>query len=228
MKKSIIKVPKNFFEKKAWADSLYVCGMDEVGRGCLAGPVLVAAVILPLNCCCLFKDSKILSADEREKDCRWITKNAFWATALVDNVIIDKVNIYQATLLAMHQAYMKLLKKIPFPFAQLKYLIIDAMPVTLESSAMHKDLEVYHFPFGESVSTTIAAASIVAKVTRDHLMADLEVQFPVFSFAQHKGYGTKRHWQELEAHGPTSIHRKSFLKSLKQGGSNDEFQQSLF
>lgn len=228
MKKSIIKVPKNFFEKKAWAKKKFVCGIDEVGRGCLAGPVVVAAVILPINCPGRFKDSKVLTAEEREKDYQWITQNAFWSTMLMSNTVIDQVNIYRATQLAMKKAYIQLLDVITFSFEDLHYLVVDAVPLVLENQYRHESFEFYCFPFGESISTTIAAASIVAKVTRDRLMTEMEKLFPAFSFSKHKGYGTKQHVKELEQYGPTLIHRKSFLKSFKMGNGENEFQQSLF
>lgn len=225
--KKAIKIPHNFFEKKAWASNAYVCGIDEVGRGCLAGPVVVAAVILPIGARCRFQDSKLLTADAREKDFTWITQNAFYATATVSNTLIDKINIYQATICAMKRAYLNLIQVIPFPYDKLKYLVVDAVPLTFDQNHTHPALEINHFPFGESISTSIAAASIVAKVSRDHLMDSMTEIFPAFSFNKHKGYGTKQHRDELTLNGATLIHRKTFLKSFKQG-NNDESQQSLF
>jgi len=165
-----IKIPKNFFEKKAWAENSFVCGIDEVGRGCLAGPVLASAVILPIGTKYRFKDSKILTAKEREQDFLWITENAFYSTAIVSHTIIDKINIYQATVHAMKCAYIQLIDILPFEYPQLKYLIVDAVPLIINKNYTHSALEIHNFPFGESVSTSIAAASIVAKVTRDHLI----------------------------------------------------------
>ena len=221
-----IKIPKNFFEKKAWAQNTFVCGIDEVGRGCLAGPVVASAVILPINTKCRFKDSKVLTAKEREQDFLWITENAFYSTAVISHAIIDKINIYQATVLAMKRAYMQMIDVVPFPYNQLKYLVIDAVPLTLDKNYMHSTFEIHNFPFGESVSTSIAAASIVAKVTRDRLMDSMTEIFPAFSFDKHKGYGTKQHMLELEKFGQSIIHRTSFLKSFN-ARTNDK-QQSLF
>lgn len=221
-----IKIPKNFFEKKAWAADTFVCGIDEVGRGCLAGPVIASAVILPIGTKCRFKDSKVLTAQEREQDFLWITENAFYSTALVSPAIIDKINIYQATMLAMMRAYIQLIEIIPFEYRQLKYLVVDAVPLKLDQNYTHNALEIHNFPFGESVSTSIAAASIVAKVTRDRLMDNMADIFPAFSFDKHKGYGTKQHMLELEKSGQSIIHRTSFLKSFR-AKSNDH-QQSLF
>ncbi len=226
MKKQI-KIPHNFFEKKAWANNNYVCGMDEVGRGCLAGPVVVTAVILPIGTKCRFKDSKLLTANEREKDFIWITENAFYSTTIISHTLIDKINIYQATVHAMKRAYLQLIETIPFEYQLLKYLVTDAVALTFDKNHTHRNLEINHFPFGESVSTTIAAASIVAKVTRDQLMNNMTEIFPAFSFNKHKGYGTKQHYAELATSGECIIHRKTFLKSLKSG-HNDELQNSLF
>ncbi len=226
MKKQI-KIPHNFFEKKAWASNSYVCGMDEVGRGCLAGPVVVSAVILPIGTRCRFKDSKILTADEREKDFIWITEHAFHSTAIVSHTLVDKINIYQATVYAMKRAYIQLIETIPFEYQDLKYLVVDAVSLSFDKNHTHRTLEINHFPFGESVSTSIAAASIVAKVTRDRLMNNAAEIFPAFSFNKHKGYGTKQHLAELTVNGQSIIHRTSFLKSLKTG-TNDEQQKSLF
>lgn len=221
-----IKIPKNFFEKKAWAADTFVCGIDEVGRGCLAGPVIASAVILPIGTKCRFKDSKILTAQEREQDYLWITENAFYSTALVSPATIDKINIYQATVMAMRCAYMQLVDIIPFEYSQLKYLAVDAVPLVFDKNYTHKALEIHNFPFGESVSTSIAAASIVAKVTRDRLMDSMAEVFPAFSFNKHKGYGTKQHMLELENSGQSIIHRTSFLKSLR--AKNNDNQRSIF
>jgi ribonuclease HII len=222
-----IKIPHNFFEKKAWANNTYVCGIDEVGRGCLAGPLVVGAVILPIGTKYRFKDSKLLTANEREKNFTWITKHAYYSTAIVSNILIDKINIYQATVYAMKRAYLQLIETIPFEYQLLKYLVTDAIPLIFDSIHLHNNLEINHFPFGESISTTIAAASIVAKVTRDQLMNTMAEIFPAFSFHKHKGYGTKQHLEELTNTGQSLIHRISFLKSLKSG-NEDENQQSLF
>lgn len=226
MKKQI-KIPHNFFEKKAWANNTYVCGIDEVGRGCLAGPVVVAAVILPIDTQCRFQDSKLLTANEREKDYLWITQNAFYTIATVSHTLIDKINIYQATVYAMKRAYLHLIQTIPFPYEQLKYLVVDAVPLAFDPLHLHSNLEMHHFPFGESISTSIAAASIVAKVSRDQLMNSMAEIFPAFNFHKHKGYGTKQHRDELALNGKSIIHRTSFLKSFKLG-NKDEVQQSLF
>lgn len=221
-----IKIPKNFFEKKAWATHSFVCGIDEVGRGCLAGPVVTCAAILPINTKRRFKDSKILTAQEREEDFAWLAEHAYYATALASNTTIDKINIYQATKKAMTQAYTQLIDVIPFKYTQIQYLVVDAMPLTFNKNYTHDAFEIHHFPFGESVSTSIAAASIIAKVTRDRLMTTMQELFPSFSFDKHKGYGTAQHLLELEKYGPSLIHRTSFLKSLN--AKKHDNQKTIF
>lgn len=225
-----IKITKNFFEKKAWAEGLYTCGIDEVGRGCLAGPVVVGAAILPHNTTYhLLKDSKVLSADERNIAFKWINAHCQWSVSIVSNRMIDTINIYQATLFGMKKAYLNLAEKLPFPIEQLKYVLIDAMPLELDKTFGHKDLEFHHFNYGERFSTSIAAASIVAKVTRDNLMEHISPYFPAFSFEQHKGYATKQHIAALLAHGPTIIHRTSFISAIKtEQDAEKSLQQTLF
>jgi ribonuclease HII len=220
--------PKKYFEKAAWEKDCFVCGIDEVGRGCLAGPLVVAACILPQNTnYLLLKDSKIMTAEEREKAFVWIAKNCFYSTAIVSPSVIDKINIYQATIHAMRKAFMQLIETLPFDYAKLKYLLIDAVPLMFEKCYLHRDLEIYNFPKGETISTSIAAASIVAKVFRDKLMDDLAVIIPQFGFESHKGYGTKQHMQALKQHGSSILHRESFLSGLRKDESNDEQQQRL-
>lgn len=211
-----IKILKNHFEQKSWEQGLYTCGLDEVGRGCLAGPLVVAAVVIPAHSNYhLLKDSKILSPAERNTAFDWITKHCSWSIGIVSHRIIDSINIYQATLYAMKKAYLGLIQTLPFPQEQLKYVVIDAMPLELDKMHGHENLEFYHFNKGESLSSSIAAASIVAKVTRDNLMSELVgPHFPAFGFDQHKGYATKQHISALLEQGPTIIHRLSFISGI--------------
>jgi len=206
---------KNYYENKAWAQGLYTCGIDEVGRGCLAGPVVVAAVIIPQNCSYyLLKDSKIMDEAERDKAYKWIIKHCFYSVAISSNNVIDKINIYQATLLTMKKAYMQLVETMPYDHEQLKYVLIDAMPLIVSKSYTHKNLEFRHFNYGESRSISIAAASIIAKVTRDKLMKSMSTLFPALLINQHKGYGTKQHIALIESLGPTIVHRSSFIGKI--------------
>jgi ribonuclease HII len=219
---------KNFFEKKAWKENLFVCGIDEVGRGCLAGPLVVSAVILPLNTKYTLKDSKIITHEKREIAFRWLVKNSFYSIAFANNYIIDKINIYQATLFCMRKAVYNLIESLPFSVTQLKYILVDALPLTLEHTYLHKDIEIHNFPHGESLSRSIAAASIVAKVFRDSLMNTISKITPTFKFEHHKGYGTKDHLDTLSVQGPSILHRKSFIGQLSQESHNNEQQKNIF
>ena len=164
-----------------------------------------------------------MTAKERELAYRWITKNCWWSTGIVSHQTIDRHNIWQATLMAMKKAVLHLLAISPYrPSA----LLIDAMPLKLFDTD-YKNIPVYHFYKGESKSTSIAAASIVAKVTRDRLMRLFEPLFPGYGLGSHKGYSTKRHKEAVRALGPTIIHRTSFLgKTINL--ERNERQESLF
>jgi ribonuclease HII len=219
---------KNQFEKLAWQEGAMVCGIDEVGRGCLAGPVVTAAAILlpgKQNFC--LKDSKLLSQQELQTAYKWVTKNAIFSTSLVNHREIDVYNIYYATMKAMKRALMQLLAHCPqLPRA----VLIDAMPLDLSGTPYH-DLAVYSFPFGEQRSTSIAAASIIAKVTRDNLMHKLAASFPQYHLAQHKGYCTKMHQEAVRTFGSSIIHRERFLENKsfaqKKEQCNEGEQQTI-
>ena len=179
-----------------------IAGIDEAGRGALAGPVVAAAVILPekfrhpkLN------DSKQLAPELREKVYVDLTSSGeiVWAIGIVDHIEIDRINILRATHRAMRIAIETLSLT-----ASLDHVLIDGLPV-------------FPFPFpqtaivdGDCYSLTIAAASIIAKVTRDNLMREFCAQFPEYCFSQHKGYGTELHLTKLHELGPCPIHRRSF------------------
>lgn len=219
----------NFFETRAWAEQAFVCGIDEVGRGCLAGPLVVAAVILPQNTVStLLKDSKVLDEKNREKAYDWIIKNCWYQVAFSCNYTIDQVNIYQATLSLMKKTYISLLEKFDHNIEDVRFVVVDAMPLILEKPFVHSGLEVHYFNYGESVSQSIAAASIVAKVTRDRLISKMHTLFPAFAFAKHKGYGTPAHIATLLEHGPSLLHRTSFISNIKHKVENYESQQVLF
>ena len=181
-----------------------VAGIDEAGRGPLAGPVAAAAVILPRGFACPgLDDSKKLSAAKREALYAVLTTTpgVEWAVATADREEIDRLNILRATHLAMRRA----VEALAAPPA---HCLIDGLPV--------RD---FPFPYdaivkGDGRSLSIAAASIIAKVTRDRLMEQLDAQYPQYGFAVHKGYGTKRHYEALREFGPSPIHRKTFLKKF--------------
>lgn len=181
----------------------YVCGIDEVGRGPLAGPVVAGAVILPKDCQILYlNDSKQLSAKKREELYDMIMAEAVSVgLGFVGPERIDEINILQATYEAMREAIGKLAPKPDV-------LLNDA--VTIPGVAIRQVPIIK----GDAKSVSIAAASIVAKVTRDRLMEQYDGVFPEYGFAANKGYGAAAHIEALRKYGPTPIHRRSFLKSL--------------
>lgn len=189
-------------EEELYAKGMrYIAGIDEVGRGPLAGPVVAAAVILPADFAVLgVDDSKKLSEKKREELYLLITEQAVsYGIGIIDNYIIDEVNILEATKLAMKQAIEKL-------EIEPEYILIDALTL--------KDVETPQRGIikGDSISVSIAAASIVAKVTRDRMMVEYHEQYPHYAFDQNKGYGTKAHYEGLDCNGMCELHRRSFLK----------------
>lgn len=179
---------------------LRIAGIDEAGRGPLAGPVAAAAVILPKNFICPgLDDSKKISASKREFLYARLTTDPaiFWTVATADREEIDRLNILRATHLAMRRAVEAL---DPSP----DHCLIDGLPV--------QNFPISHDGIikGDGLSQSIAAASIIAKVTRDRIMRDLDIEFPQFGFAKHQGYGTKMHLEALRIHGPCCHHRRSF------------------
>ena len=180
-----------------------IAGIDEVGRGPLAGPVVAAAVVLPEDFSVLgIDDSKKLSEKRREELFVEIKKHAVaWGIGMADHQVIDEINILQATFRAMAQAIAQL-----DPSAQLA--LVDG------NRAADFGLPVRTIVKGDGLSASIAAASILAKVTRDRLMEQYAEQYPQYGFEIHKGYGTKRHYAALREFGPCPIHRMSFLKKF--------------
>ena len=189
--------------EKEYASYAYICGIDEVGRGPLAGPVVAGAVILPKDCDILYlNDSKQLSEKKREELYDVIMEKAVSVgLGYVAPERIDEINILQATYEAMREAISKL-------SPQPDLLLNDA--VTIPKVAI-KQVPIIK---GDAKSISIAAASIVAKVTRDRLMVDYDSVFPEYGFASNKGYGAAVHLEALRKYGPTPIHRKSFIKNL--------------
>ena len=191
------------FENKYRAEYPVICGIDEAGRGPLAGPVVAGAVILPENADILYiNDSKKLSAKKREELYDEITERAVaWSVGSASPQEIDEINILQATYLAMRRA----IAGLP---VQPDILLNDAVvipEVTIKQVGIVK---------GDAKSVSIAAASIVAKVTRDRLMAEYDETYPGYHFAGHKGYGTADHYAAIRENGISLIHRKTFLKEL--------------
>lgn len=197
-------------EERLWASGYKnVAGVDEVGRGPLAGPVVACACILPQGKSFpKIKDSKQLSEDERNAIYSELTtnKNVYWAVSVVDHEVIDKINILRASLLAMKQALESLSLQPDFVLIDGR----DSPPLQIPHQAVIK---------GDSLSQTIAAASVLAKVTRDRMMVEFHEKWPEFGFADHKGYGTEAHLKAIAQHGLSPIHRTSFApiaRHLKQ------------
>lgn len=178
----------------------FICGIDEAGRGPLAGPVAAGAAILPKDCQILYlNDSKKLSESRREELFLEIKEKAIaWSVGIVGPERIDEINILQATYEAMRQAISKL---DPVP----QVLLNDA--VTIPGVAIPQVPIIK----GDAKSVSIAAASILAKVTRDHMMEKYDKDYPEYGFAKHKGYGTPAHITALKEFGPTPIHRRTFI-----------------
>lgn len=193
-----------YFEKK-YSDYHFICGIDEVGRGPLAGPVCAGAVILPKNENILYlNDSKQLSAKKREELYDVICeKSIAHATALVSHDTIDRINILQATYEAMRQAINKLSEKPDI-------LLNDAVTIPDVSP------DIVQVPIikGDAKSVSIAAASILAKVERDRLMEEYDTIYPEYGFASNKGYGSKAHLEAIRTYGPSPIHRLTFIKNI--------------
>ena len=178
-----------------------IAGIDEAGRGPLAGPVVVAGVIMPLDDIIEgINDSKKLSEKKRDKLFEQIMQKAIDVqVAVLDSNLIDEINILNATKQGMLQCING--------FANVDHVLIDAVKLNTPvptTSIIH----------GDALSYSIAAASIVAKVTRDRMMLDYANQYPQYNFAKHKGYGTKEHITLLKQYGPCPIHRKTFIKNF--------------
>jgi ribonuclease HII len=190
------------FEQKYWDQGLdLICGIDEVGRGCFAGPVVAAAVVFSKSAVLPegIADSKLLTPAKREELSKLIKKVALdYAIVEVGVDVINKVGIGKATQTAFVQS-VRSLRKAP------EFILIDAFYITeLDKSIQHPIKK------GDQLSVSIAAASIIAKVHRDELMTKLDVVYPQFGFAKHKGYGTKGHQIAIKQHGLSDVHRKSF------------------
>ncbi len=181
----------------------FICGIDEVGRGPLAGPVVAGAVVLPKDCRILYvNDSKKLSEKKRNELFDVIDKEAVsWAIGIVSPQRIDEINILQATYEAMREAINKLTVKPDI-------LLNDAVTIP--------QVLIPQVPIikGDAKSLTIGCASIMAKVSRDRMMEEYDLIYPEYGFAKHKGYGTAVHMQALREYGPSPIHRATFIKNI--------------
>jgi len=192
-------------EEKIYANKIeYICGIDEAGRGPLAGPVVVGAVILPKDSFIEgINDSKKISEKKREKIFDLITEEAIaYSVGIVSQNTIDEINILNATKLGVKIALEELKTKPDM-------IMIDAL----------KGMDTLGIPYmsiikGDAKCYSIAAASIIAKVTRDRLMRQWDEIYPVYGFSKHKGYGTKEHIEKIKEYGPCILHRKSFIKNF--------------
>jgi ribonuclease HII len=183
-------------------------GVDEVGRGPLAGPVMAAAVILPLRFSAKkLKDSKQLTKRQREEWYEILTHDprVSWGIGKVSEKVIDKINIHQATLLAMKRAVENLSKKKKPTFLYIDGTATISLPIKQEAVIK-----------GDTKIKECSAASVIAKVTRDRLMQKYHVKYPKYGFNKNKGYGTEQHIKALLQYGPVTIHRKSFSPIQKK------------
>ena len=200
LEKEIARTEAMSVFEKEYSDHQAICGIDEVGRGPFAGPVVAGAVILPKDHPILYlNDSKKLSEKKREELYEVILKEAVaTGIGMASPARIDEINILQATYEAMRMAISNLA-------VQPDLLLNDAVTIP--------EIEIMQIPIikGDAKSVSIAAASILAKVTRDRLMVEYEKVFPGYEFASNKGYGTKAHIEGLKKFGPTPIHRMSFI-----------------
>lgn len=208
-------MPAFDYESQYWAKGSVVAGVDEVGRGCLAGPVVSSAVIINHTAIDFdfikeIDDSKKLSPKKRDALAGLIAENFINNVAFIDNDVVDEINILQAAILSMDLSVSGLSQNPD-------HLLIDG-----------NRFKKYHIPYslivkGDSISYSIAAASILAKVSRDKYVIEvMDSEYPEYGFASHKGYASAKHIQNLQKYGPCKYHRKSFLKKIFSN------QQNLF
>lgn len=212
LKKELLRLEGMKEYERKYASCGFICGIDEAGRGPLAGPVVAAACILPTDCEILhLNDSKKLTEKRREELFVEIQEKAVsFGVGIVSPAVIDEINILQATYEAMRQAVEKLSVR-PDVFLN------DAVVIPgIDESRQVKIIK------GDAKSVSIAAASILAKVTRDHMMEEYDRLYPEYGFAKHKGYGTKAHLDAVREHGMCPIHRRSFLKKFMERESKEQ------
>ena len=198
------------YEKELYQQNIhYIGGVDEVGRGPLIGPVVAACCVLPEDFVLEgLTDSKKLTEKKREQFYPYIIEHALaYAVGIVSPEVIDEINIYEATKLAMKQAIEEVEKKLP-----LEHVLIDAMKLDLNipSTSIIK---------GDAKSISIAAASVIAKITRDHMMIELDYKYPMYGYKKHKGYPTKQHIEAIHKYGLIEGYRKTYgpVKEVLEG-----------
>jgi ribonuclease HII len=205
-------LPTLELEKKYWSEGLkFIAGVDEAGRGPLAGAVVAGAVIIlpelvesvqKASEWKLVRDSKSLSAKQREKAYSFITENFHWGVGWSDEKTVDRINILQAAYLAMKKALSDVKRKTG---VETEIILVDGRGLIPNISTRQKNIIG-----GDKFVFSVSAASIIAKVTRDRMMLELHEKFPHYGFGKHKGYGTKFHFEMIEKYGPCEAHRKSF------------------
>ena len=199
------------YENELYSEGInYIGGVDEVGRGPLVGPVVACCCVLPKG----FKlegltDSKKLTEKKRDEYYEYLIQNTIYGLGIVDADRIDEINIYQATKEAMYQAIENVRKQV-----NLEYVLIDAMPLEL-------DIPTNSIIKGDAKSISIAAASVIAKVTRDRMMIELDKKYPMYGYAKHKGYPTKAHIDAIHKYGLIDGYRKTY-GPVKEMISNDK------
>ena len=188
------------FENELYSEGIkYIGGVDEVGRGPLIGPVVACCCVLPKGFVLEgLTDSKKLTEKKRDEYYEYLIHNTIYGLGIIDAEKIDEVNIYEATKLAMYEAIANVRKQV-----NLEYVLIDAMPLDL-------DIPTNSIIKGDAKSISIAAASVIAKVTRDRMMIELDKKYPMYGYAKHKGYPTKAHIEAMHKYGLIDGYRKSY------------------
>ena len=198
------------YEKELYKQGIeYIGGVDEVGRGPLIGPVVACCAVLPKG----FKlegltDSKKLTEKKRDEYYEYLVNHVVYGIGIVGPDIIDDINIYEATKVAMYEAIENVRKQV-----NLEYVLIDAMPLSL-------DIPTNSIIKGDAKSISIAAASVIAKVTRDRMMIELDKKYPMYGYAKHKGYPTKKHVEAIKEYGLIEGYRKTYspIKEMIKNG----------
>ena len=213
-------------EENAWHNNKLIYGVDEAGRGCLAGPVVVGAVALKNGSTHpLLKDSKTLTHKQLLVAYSWLLEESFFTIGIADHYMIDRYNIYATTqklmIKTLHHLHAQ--NRNQTPVAE---ILVDAMP--LQANKLPANIPCISYIKGESESVSIAAASIIAKVSRDSILNRMQKSFPLFNLEKHKGYGTAAHAQILQARGASIIHRTSYLSNFIKTDEHKNEQQSLF
>ena len=188
------------YENELYSEGItYIGGVDEVGRGPLIGPVVACCCVLPKGFVLDgLTDSKKLTEKKRDEYYEYLIQNTIYGLGIIDAEKIDEVNIYEATKLAMYEAINNVRKQV-----DLEYVLIDAMPLDL-------DIPTNSIIKGDAKSISIAAASVIAKVTRDRMMIELDKKYPMYGYAKHKGYPTKAHIEAMHKYGLIEGYRKSY------------------